>query len=169
MVWAESNYSWGEAGTKKFLCFSFSLASTICLTQLPRQASFAASGHITLKSFGHVLKKYCHTYRCKWDGRLGTACNVFELVEFVSVLNAQRIFTNKRKGCWFKTQKVWGKFQRKVVLLNLNCFFVTRLNICRGKSHSPEGAHNTFEKERICFWGFFTNFTCNIFWNTHFP
>ena len=23
--------------------------------------------------------------------------------------------TNKRKGCWFKTQKVWGKFQRKVV------------------------------------------------------
>ena len=115
MVWAESNYSFGEAGTKKFLCFSFSLASTICLTQLPRRASFAASGHITLKSFGHVLKKYCHAYRCKWDGRLGTACNVFELVVYVSVLNAQRIFTNKRKGCWFKTQKVWGKFQRKVV------------------------------------------------------
>ena len=102
-------------------------------------------------------------------GRLGTVFTGFELIEYASVLTGQRIFTNKRKGCWFKTQKVWGKFQRKVVAeLELLLRHKTE-SVCRGKSHSPEGAHNTFEKERICFWGFLTNFTCNIFWNTHFP
>ena len=77
--------------------------------------------------------------------------------------------------CQYSTRKGFSQTREKVVdlkrkkfggsssaklLLNLNCFFVTRLIICRGKSHSPEGAHNTFEKERICFWGF---------WDTHFP
>ena len=166
MAWAESNYYLGERRNKE-ISLLFVLFGLYDLLD-PRNLLSFVSCLRTYNSqvFRARIEEVLPHDRCKWDGRLGID---FEHIQYASVLNAQRIFTNKRKGCWFKTQKVWGKFQRKVVLLNLNCFFVTRLNICRGKSHSPEGAHNTFEKERICFWGFLTNFTCNIFWNTHFP
>ena len=133
MVCAGSNCYWGEVWeTKKFLCFRL----LACLTQRSCQAFFAASGHVTLKSLGHVFVKFGGNHRFKWDGTLGTVCAGFEFIGLrpkVSNLKAQRICHNNREGCWFKTQKVWGKFQHKVVLLvkrqtNSKHFFVSRLN-----------------------------------------
>ena len=166
MVWAESNYYLGERRNKE-ISLLFVLFGLYDLLDPRNSLTFVScvrtyNSQVLLTRIEEVLPQV--SLQVGWEAWywLRTHC-------ICTSLNAQRIFTNKRKGCWFKTQKVWGKFQRKVVLLNLNCFFVTRLNICRGESQSPEGAHNTFEKERICFWGFLTNFTCNIFWNIHFP
>ena len=115
MVWAESIIPLAVGGNKEFslLFVLFGLHDLLD----PRNSLSFVSCVRTYNSqvLRARIREVLPEVRCKWDGRLGTVFTGFELIEYASVLTGQRIFTNKRKGCWFKTQKVWGKFQRKVV------------------------------------------------------
>ena len=169
MVWAESIYSFGGGGNKEFslLFVLFGLHDLLD----PRNSLSFVSCVRTYNSqvFRARIREVLPEVRCKWDGRLGTVFTGFELIEYASVLTGQRIFTNKRKGCWFKTQKVWGKFQRKVVA-ELELLFVTRLNLHVEAKAILQKEHITLlRKKGYAFGAFWRISLVTFFWNTHFP
>ena len=111
MVWAESNYYLGER-RKKEISLLFVLFGLYDLLDPRNSLTFVScvrtyNSQVLLTRIEEVLPQV--SLQVRWEAWywLRTHCICTSLI-------AQRIFTNKRKGCWFKTQKCLGEVPAQI-------------------------------------------------------